>query len=366
MAKRKRLTPAQGSYLAPDPKPAGLGPAAGVATGGIASAPIAQVASEASAHAALEEVTGVLNTARTKGLMIEELPLSVIDSQYLVRDRLDQNPDEMAALEASLRARGQQTPIEVVALPEPRDGMTYGLISGWRRLSALKTLYAKGSEPKFASVQARIIQPESAEEAYVAMVEENEIRVNLSHYERARIAVRAMKQGIYANQKLALQGLFANTTRSRRSKIGSFVALVEQFDSWLHFPTAISERLGLALVREMDRQPLFAQTLTEALRQSPRLTAEDELDILNTALTASEGRTYKAPPVEETTAPAPAPSRPRVRSTTPQMAAGERLILNAGPGLKLGFSPDQRKIELMGNAITEEFLADLQDWLRNR
>ncbi len=362
MAKRKRLTPAQGSYLAPDATSAPLS----AAPLGASSAPIAQVASEASAHAALEELSSVLAEARSKGLMIQELPLSAIDGGYLVRDRLEQNPEEMEALEASLRARGQQTPIEVVALPELVDGMTHGLISGWRRLTALTALHDGGRAPQFATVLARVIEPDSAEAAYVAMVEENEIRVNLSHYERARIAVRALKEGVFQSQKLALQGLFGNATRSRRSKIGSFVTLVESLDGLLHFPTAISERLGLALVKEIESSPAFLAALEAEMLKTPRGTPDEELAVLNAALERPRPAAEATSPPDHPVTQGASPVRPRVRSTTPKMAVGERLILNAGPGLRLGFSPDEGKIELMGTAVGEDLLADLQDWLRRR
>ncbi|WP_238705121.1 ParB/RepB/Spo0J family partition protein [Parasedimentitalea marina] len=160
------------------------------------AAPIAQVASDAAAQAALSELSAVLETARADGRLIERIALEQIDETHLVRDRLEQDEDEMGALMASLRARGQQTPIELVTLTDRPDGKTHGLISGWRLLCALRRLYEQTSESEFASIKALVIQPETAQDAYVAMVEENEIRVNLSHYERARIAVRALREGL--------------------------------------------------------------------------------------------------------------------------------------------------------------------------
>src|SRR5690606_1308607 len=146
-------------------------------------------------------------------------------------DRIEQDEDEMQALMASLRARGQQTAIEVVALERSEggrtQGKTHGLVSGWRRVSALERLYRETNDPRFAHVRAITIAPGNARDAYVAMVEENEIRVNLSLYERARIAIRAMQQDLYETERAALQGLFGATTRSKRSKIGSFIPVVE-------------------------------------------------------------------------------------------------------------------------------------------
>ena len=105
-------------------------------------APIADVASEASATAALEELSREMQNAQAAGRMIVSLPLSEIRLDHLVRDRIPQQGEDMDALLASLRARGQQTPIEVVALAQGG----YGLISGWRRCTALSLLQSEGVE----------------------------------------------------------------------------------------------------------------------------------------------------------------------------------------------------------------------------
>ncbi|WP_181893340.1 ParB/RepB/Spo0J family partition protein [Falsiruegeria mediterranea] len=351
MAKRKRLTPAQPGFLgtsqaAPETKamPVGM------------NAPIAQVAGEASATAALAEVSEALATARAEGRMLELLDLDVIDERHLVRDRLEQNEEEMESLVESLRARGQQMPVEVVALPDAAGGRTHGLISGWRRLMALKRLYKETSDPKFAKVRAMVITPDTAQDAYVAMVEENEIRVNLSHYERARIAVRAMKEEVYPTQRAALQGLFANATRSKRSKIGTFMMLVDAFDATLWYPSAISEKLGLALAREMVRDPGFADALKERLKETPRDSAGAEMRVLAQAVTE---RQPPAPAAD----PEPAP-RPRIRSTAQNPAKGERIITQVTAGIEMRFTPDQSRIELVGDGVTEALVELIQDAIR--
>ncbi|SLN74216.1 ParB-like nuclease domain protein [Falsiruegeria litorea R37] len=351
MAKRKRLTPAQPGFLgtsqaAPETKamPVGM------------NAPIAQVAGEASATAALAEVSQALADARSEGRMLELLDLDAIDERHLVRDRLEQNEEEMESLVESLRARGQQMPVEVVALPDAAGGRTHGLISGWRRLTALKRLYKETSDPKFAKVRAMVITPDTAQDAYVAMVEENEIRVNLSHYERARIAVRAMKEEVYPTQRAALQGLFANATRSKRSKIGTFMMLVDAFDATLWYPSAISEKLGLAMAREMVRDPGFTDALKERLKETPRDSAGAEMRIIAQALAE---RQPPAPAAD----PEPAP-RPRVRSTAQNPAKGERIVTQVTAGIEMRFTPDQSRIELMGEGVTEALVELIQDAIR--
>ncbi|UWQ48147.1 ParB/RepB/Spo0J family partition protein [Leisingera aquaemixtae] len=387
MAKRKRLSPAQAGYLtaAPAAKPALGGPSS------VGAAPIAQVASDASAQAALQELSGVLETARARGLMIEELPLAAIDENHLVRDRIEQDEEELQSLIASIRARGQQSPAEVVPLEDSFGGRTHGLISGWRRLTALKRLYAETSDPKFATLKALVIKPDSAEDSYVAMVEENEIRVNLSHYERARIAVRAYKEGVFTRRKYALQALFGNATRAKRSKIGSFVTLVEALDAVLVYPTAISEKLGLALVRAIEADEGFAERAKQALQAADRSSPEAELEVLTRLVEAPAEKKPKlepdlspAPPSLEQLAAqakernagrdadqplppvAPLVKGPRVRGAGDWDAAmpGERISLPAPKGVRLTYTPSEQKIEISGEAVNATLAKTLEAWLK--
>lgn len=266
MAKRKRLTPPDpGRVALPDP----AGPLETKAffpsyPGGVAgyrtrpAPPIADVAADASATAAMVEMAETLRQAREGGRMVIEIPLDQVDPGYLVRDRISSDPDEMAALVESLRARGQQTPIEVAPLP----GGRYGLISGWRRLRALRQLRDEtGDRDKFGSVLALLRRPDQASEAYLAMVEENEIRVGLSFYERARIAARAVDQGVYDSERAALQDLFRSASKAKRSKIGSFLTIVHALDGALAFPETIGERFGLVLAKALDEDPALAARL---------------------------------------------------------------------------------------------------------
>ncbi|EAR50142.1 ParB-like nuclease [Oceanicola granulosus HTCC2516] len=286
MAKRKRLSPARGWEEADA--------AAGLETKAMpfsAPAPIASVASDASASAALSELTDELARARAEGRMVLELPLERVVARYLVRDRIAVDADEMAALVESIRDRGQQTPIEVARI---EDGV-YGLISGWRRLQALEELHRETGEDRFATVRAFLRSPEEASDAYLAMVEENEVRVGLSYYERARIVAKAVEHGAYPSHKKALQSLFRSASRAKRSKIGSYLVIVGALDAVLRYPQGIGERLGLRLAKALEADPRLGARIAEALRARPAGSAEAEAARLAAAL---------APP-----APAPAPAR---------------------------------------------------------
>ena len=336
MAKRKRLSPAQDGYLESqtpvlETKPMPLG-----------RAPIAQVAGEASASAALQELAGEMNRARDEGRLIQALDECVIEAGYLVRDRMMAEDEELRVLMESLRARGQQTPIEVVAL----DGGRYGLISGWRRLTALRRLLAETGEDRFATVQAILRRPETAADAYVAMVEENEIRVGLSYYERARVAAKAVEQGVYEDEKQALLQMYSTASRAKRSKIRSFLTIYHAADDLLRFPMAIGERLGLALAKVLETDPTRAEALRDAVQGRAPETAETELELVERVV--AEGRKASLTPASETIPEPETPMREGIERVTPAV----RAIWT------------RHSLTLSGDGMTEAFRKRLFVWIR--
>ena len=279
MAKRVRLTPPQETFLAPVPSEnKGLnGPFGSVSRN---TAPIAQMAGDAATTAALREVSAELQSARAEGRLVQRVPLGAIEVDHLLRDRIHHDDEDMAALRASLRARGQQTPIDLVDLGQGR----YGLISGWRRLMALSDLHAETGEARFSTVQALLRRPDGSQDAYLAMVEENEIRVALGHYERGRIAAKAAEAGVYPDVQTALRHLFSSASRAKRSKIGTFVTIYRQMDAALRFPAALPERLGLALAAALEADASLGPRLAQMLAKASPQTPGDEQALLARAL----------------------------------------------------------------------------------
>lgn len=341
MAKRKRLTPANPAFFEPalEVKSALGAP--------MRSAPIADVAREASASAAAEELARSLTEARAAGRMVIAVPLAQIQLDYLVRDRVVVDETEMQALKDSLRARGQQTPVELVDLGEDR----YGLISGWRRCAALKSLAEETGDPRFAEVQGLLRQPEDSADAYLAMVEENEIRVGLSYFERARIVAKAVAGDVFDSDRAALQTLFQSASRAKRSKIGSFLAVVRALDGGLRYPEALGERLGLQLARALGDDPALGDALRARLSAAKPETAEAEGRVLEQALSPRREAPSPAPSEDPSTAPSTAKTSDK---------AGRRVSVVTGIALQ----ETEAGLVLEGNRVDDALRDQLIAWLR--
>lgn len=322
MAKRKRLTAFgtigdEGTIAAPAHLP-----------------PVARIAAEAATQAALDDLAAELRQARDSGRMVLDLPLDTVEATHLQRDRMYMDPEDMASLKASIRSRNQQMPIEVVALPDGR----YGLVSGARRLAALTALRDETGDDRFATVKALLRPFEAAPEAYLAMVEENEIRADLSFYERGRLAHEAARLGVFDSPAAAVKVLFQHAPAPKRSKILSFVALHDALGDVLLFPEAIPEKLGLALVKAMQADRTLTGRLQDRLTTAQPARAHDERSILEAAL------------------------RPEPESKAPM--AQDDAWKDIGTGVRMTARPG--RAVLSGKGVTEDFLNALSHWLQSR
>lgn len=313
MAKRKRLEVPAGPFP-PELETKSMPPLPR------ARMPIAEVAGEVAGRAALEEVAREMTAAEDEGRIVRRIAIAAIDLRHLTRDRLHFDSQEMDALRASLAERGQQTPVEVVALGAGR----YGLVSGLRRVVALRDL-------EQTHVLALVRRPEGSRDAYQAMVEENEIRAGISFYERARIAVAAAGQGVYPDIRAAVKALFAHAPKAKRSKILGFVTICETIGPSLSFPAQIPEHLGLALAKGLAADPGLAGRIVATLGAARICNAAEERQVLERTL-----RGLRAGAAAETVAPG--------------------LRLAAGKG----------RAVLSGPAVDAEFLAALRAWAAAR
>lgn len=287
MAKRRRLIAPDASTLQELEEGFAAKPALGPLETKSVVPPIAQVAGEAAALSSMTNVTDRVALARDQsdadrwrqaeqaGLLVQLIPIDAIDQDFIRRDRLVDDPEAMAELVTSIRAHGLKTPIEVAQTDEG-----YGLISGFRRLLAFRQLAA--TDPEFSEIPTFVRVAAAGEVAYVSMVEENEIRANLSHYERGRIAVLAAGQGVFPSVEAAVDKLFSAASKAKRSKVRSFAVVHEALGDLLSFPTALSEKAGLHLASAL-RGGAQAQ-LRAALDGAESGDAKGEWSLLQKAL----------------------------------------------------------------------------------
>lgn len=242
----------------------------------------------------LHSETEAFTQARAAGLVVQLIALDDVEAHAVARDRraLDRDCEAWGELKSSLAARGQQTPIEISG----RSSLSgkYNLISGYRRLAALKELFEETADQKFSTVKALVTGPKEKVDAMVAMIEENEIRQDISFYERGRICCLAVEQGVCETIDDAIQALFASSSRNRRYKIRNFTVVHNQLGSVLDYPEHIGERLGARLAQTLkegrERELITALSDRETKFAEPA----DELALL-TEFVSKSGRFDDAP-----------------------------------------------------------------------
>ena len=314
-------------------------------------APIAQVAAEtaaafdprpaeARAEAARDRTDAeAFRDARGRGLVMLDLPLSDIEADALVRDRMAIDPEELEELKASIARNGLRLPIEVFA--RQGEGAPWGLLSGYRRLMAVRALASDGLP---ARIKAVVREPDAMGGAFAAMIEENEIRAALSHYERGRIAVIAAQQGAFPNAEAAVDALFPVASKAKRSKIRSFALIFEELGDMLRFPDQIREKDGLRMAQAL--RDGAESRLREALARQVPVTPEDEAALIADVLAALD-------------APSPDPrkgGRPR-RASGPKVVLGSGVVIEAqqdarGWSIRLGSADlDRSQVERLVEEI---------------
>jgi ParB family chromosome partitioning protein len=309
-----------------------------------ATAPIASVAAETALSVDGEPAQQKLNrldaerlrAAEGQGRLILEIPTDQIRADAMIRDRAVIDAAELEELQISIRESGQRLPIEVY---RAADG--YTLLSGYRRLMAVRNL-AEINPDAFTTINVLVRPPADAAEAFAAMVEENEIRANLSHFERGRIAVIGAKEGAFVNTEAAINVLFNAASAAKRSKVRSFAEIFECLGDLLTFPEFISERRGLRLanaLRQNGERPLRA-----ALGAGGFATAEDEWAVLEPVVEA-----LLVDPIVTT-------KRGRPKAAPLPGWDGETLHLSSGISLRKERDSHGYMIRLSGKGISSELL----------
>lgn len=288
----------------------------------------------------------ILRESQSKGLILKELPLELIHADALVRDRVVLDAEQMNELQMSIAKGGLRLPIEVFELSKPEGEHRYGLLSGYRRLHAVQALKELTTNEKYNTIKAIIRDPDAMGGTFAAMIEENEIRAALSHYERGRISVIAAQQGAFENTEAAVNGLFPMASKAKRSKIRSFALIFEELGDMLVFPDQLKERDGLKLAAALREG--HESKLRDAMAITTPTTPEQEIHQIETALAALTvvrkdpargGRPKKAPP---------APHSAR------QLKSGVRLASSHdGQGWMIRINGDRVDQELVEIAMAE-------------
>lgn len=336
MARRRKLTAPTPEDLAeleegfaakPSPAGAMMPPIAQVAAEAAALAPV--VTPEMRAEAARDRRDAErLRQAEAEGLVLLEIPLDQIVAEELTRDRMEMGPEAMEELKASIRLSGLRLPVEVFEIAgAPAEGPRYGLLSGFRRLAALRALVREPGGEGHARIRAILRRPASVANAYLHMVEENEIRAELTPYERGRVAVQSVAHGAYDTVEQAVNGLFHAASKAKRSKIRSFALVHEELGDMLAFPLALSERNGLRLAGALRAG--YAQKIREALASGQGVDAATEWALVEPYVEESE----------QALKPPARGGRPRKAARVPATGPG---VHDLGNGIVLRRGSDSR------------------------
>ena len=179
-------------------------------------------------------------------MQIADIPLSAIAADILPRDRSLTDPAALDDLMRSIQAMGLRQPIEVFGLVQSDDQpRPYGLISGYRRLMAFRAL---GRD----TIPALCCNPADIPAALATMVTENEVRAQISPWEKGSLILRLVEDGTFPDAAGAVASLYPAASRQQRARLRGFSRVVAALKgSALQTPEALSiarmDRLATAL-----------------------------------------------------------------------------------------------------------------------
>jgi ParB family chromosome partitioning protein len=215
------------------------------------------------------------------GLITDLIPLDLIRTDKLTRDRAEGRDAEIDELKQSIRDIGLSNPIRVEAV-----GDTYELIQGFRRFTAYRELFDETQDDAFARIPAGInARGEDTLRLYRRMVDENLVRRGVSFGEMAQLAInyRAQDPNVESYDR-AVELLYASAGRQKRNYIKHFVRLLALVGDDLHHAAALPRATGLALVKRLDDNSDEKARLADMLSSQPNRNADEEQAILTSYL----------------------------------------------------------------------------------
>jgi ParB family transcriptional regulator, chromosome partitioning protein len=172
---------------------------------------------------------------------VQLVPLAAIDDEAVPRDRTGLDPEPLRELRDSILGSGLRMPVELFPLAPPHPAGRFGIISGFRRIAVFRDLDAHGL-PGYAEIPAFLRSPADLAATLAAMVEENEIRADLSPWERGRIAWLAVEHHLHPTIDAAVDALYPRAERVKKSRIRSLARLAEVLEGAFTSPEKFSLR----------------------------------------------------------------------------------------------------------------------------
>ncbi len=225
---------------------------------------------------------------------IVHIPLDAIDSAALTRDRSLLDEAALHELRLSIAANGLRLPVELFELAEPEPPHRYGLLSGLRRLTAFRALLELTGQERYRAIPAIVRSPGSLARALAAMVEENEIRAELSAWERGRVAAMAVRQEVFPTIEAAVAELFPAADRFKRARLRGLASACDELDGWLAAPERLSQRQALRIAAACNAG--FGHLIRTALEESSARDPEAQWRVIEPIILESEHLPADAPP----------------------------------------------------------------------
>ncbi len=223
-----------------------------------------------------------------------DIPVHLIDKEALPRDRSHADEEDDHELYMSILLDGLRQPIEVW---KKNEG--YGLIAGHRRLTVYQSL-AKDSD-RYAKIPAFIRAPETLPDAMAQMIAENEIRANISPWDRARIIVEACNERIFETPDAAIAALHPRASDVKKRRLRATVMVVETFFETFPDPHALSERKLLRLGATIRAG--LADMVLETIRRHKVKTTDEIWQLIAPIIDESEQVLAGAPRLKHPQAP---------------------------------------------------------------
>ena len=276
------------------------------------------------------------------------VPLDAIEPDYLrLRDRLAEDVPALEELANSLLRTGLRTPVEIWRLSEPHPPREYGLVSGFRRLAAFKLLAERSGLEKWSRIPAFLRAPGTEDELLRRIVEENDVRRDVSPWEKSRVAVAAAERGMFSSVEEAVDALYGSASPTKRSRIRAVCRAVLLLDGLLKEPWRLSQGQALRLATAAEREN-FGEAMQVALEESSAATFDSQWPLL-------------LPLIEE--------SEARKEANTPVFREGRpRRVLRARPTLTIRRerTPDGYTLHFTGKLAREGWVEDLLDDIERR